>query len=564
MATIPVQERPGPATAAPAGSAAARRWLAVVIPTALGLLLSVYRITGRSLGFDEGATVSIASQHGAALRTAIAHDGGNMSGYYLLTHVLIGAFGDGLLVIRLVSALSIAAVAGLIAVIALRLYDPLVALVAGVLTAVSLPLVYWGQTARGYGPMVALVCAGMLAFIVLADPPDGRGPRRGAWIAYVVAMTVAMYCSFVAVLVVPAQLVVLVRRRAAWRRVGSALAVTGLLCAPLAVLAVRRGSGQLFWVTPPNRMVDTQVLQSLTSAGLSPNFHNTLTTDPLMWATAAALLALLGDLARRRRRGDAWHRSLILAWCILPALLTFVYSLLFQPVFVPRNLLMSTPAVSLALASALAAPRRARVVAGMLVVVLGLRAWQVGAAYGVSPEPWSAVTARVLDQSRPGDCVAFYPNDVRMAFQYYLRNRPAAGRRAPRSILPTLPWGKVRPFVEDYRTLTLTQIARRAAGCRRMWFISSHEGQPDGPAQSLAHRATYFRLDAELQTLFGLALVQSYGYASTIHVQLLPGRPRRYGGSYGRSIRAKKVIRLNPTSSTPLVQAITRNHLPLP
>jgi hypothetical protein len=70
----------------------------------------------------------------------------------------------------------------------------------------------------------------------------------------------------------------------------------------------------------------------------------------------------------------------------------------------------------------------------------------------------------------------------------------------------------------------LSEIARRAAGCRRLWFVSSHEGQLDGPAQSRANRARWFRLDAELEALFGPGLVQSYGYASTIHVQLLPGR----------------------------------------
>ena len=48
-------------------------------------------------GFDEAATVTIAAQHGAALGTAIAHDGGNMLGYYALLHVLIGAFGNGAL-----------------------------------------------------------------------------------------------------------------------------------------------------------------------------------------------------------------------------------------------------------------------------------------------------------------------------------------------------------------------------------------------------------------------------------------------------------------------------------
>jgi hypothetical protein len=508
-----------------------RAWSAIAVPAALAAVLTFYRVTGRGLGFDEGATVAIASQHGAALWAGIAHDGGNMSGYYLLIHALIGAFGNGLLVLRFVSAIASVATVALIASIAHRLFSPLVALAGGVLAALSLPLVYWGQTARAYAPMVAFVCAGYLAFIALSDPPDRRGRSRWPWLGYVLAMTLAMYSSFVAVLVIPAQLLVLIHRRRAWRRAGSALGVIAVLCAPLVVLAVRRGSGQLFWVSRPSQMVESQVLQSLTSAGLAPSVHHTATTYLLMWGTVAAVVALVVDTGRRWWRGeDVWGRALLLAWGVVPAAITFVYSLVSQPIFVPRDVLVSTPAISLALASTLSggaghARRRAAALVGVAVLV-ALRAVPVGAGYSASPEPWATVVARVLVQARPGDCIAFYPLDGRMTFQYYVGNDHAGGR-APRSILPAVPWGVVRSYVEEYAILSPPQIAARAADCRRLWLISSHEGQPDGPAQSRSHRAGYFRLDAELQGMFGLAPVQSYGYASTIHVQLLTIRHRR-------------------------------------
>ncbi|HET8978871.1 MAG TPA: glycosyltransferase family 39 protein [Solirubrobacteraceae bacterium] len=526
MATPVLRRRPVLAPAPARGVSPWRERAAIAIPALLATVLSFLHIGGRSLGFDEGATVSIASQHGAALWAGIAHDGGNMSGFYLLLHGLIGVFGNGLLVLRVVPAVAVVATVALIAAIGRRLFDALVGLVAGVLAAVSLPLIYWGQTARGYAPMVAFVCAAYLAFIAMADAPADGAPRWRPWLGYVLAMTAAMYCSFVAVLVVPGQLLVLAHRRGAWRRVAGALAVIALGCIPLAVLAVRRGSGQLFWVTPPTKMVDTQVLQSLTSAGLSPVFHPTGTTYVLMWSTVAAVVALVVDLAWRHRRApDAWGRALVLSWCVLPAAMTFLYSLVSQPIFVPRNVLMSTPAVALALATALRERGRMRALAAVaLVALLAVRSLQLAPSYGVSPEPWAAVTHEVLAQSRPGDCVTFYPEDARMAFQYYVGTGAAADRRAPRSILPVIRWGVVKPFVENYATLTLPQIARRAATCRRMWFISSHEGQPNGPLVSRMHRARYFRLDVALERLFGLAPVQKHGYASIIHVQLLPGR----------------------------------------
>jgi mannosyltransferase len=523
----------------PALDARGRDVLAIVLPTLLAAILCVYEITSRSLGFDEGATVAIASQHGSALWSAIAHDGGNMSGYYLLLHVLIEAFGSSLLVLRIASVVAASATVAVVVLIGLRLFDRRAGVVAGVLTATSLPLVYWAQTARGYAPMVAFVCGAFLAFVAFvhgedrapagrargADDPGAR-TRWGPWVAYVVLMVLAMYCTFVAVLVVPAQLLAVARRPRAARRLASALVAIALCCIPLVLLAVRRGSGQLFWVPRPSHKVETQVLESLTSSGLQSTFHRTSTTYVLMALTLLALLGIAVVFVRAALRGQAsWATGMLLAWFLVPVVLTFIYSLLAQPLFLPRNVLMCVPALALLLALVLADARLPVLVAvGALVTVVALRALQLGAAYGVSPEPWRQATAQVLARAHPGDCIAFYPEDGRMAFDYYVASTPAAVSRAPRSILPVLGWGAVKPLVEDYVSLSGAELAIRSAGCRRLWFVSSHEGELDGSDRSRANRALYHRLGAELERAFGSGPVQKYGYASAVHVQLLPGR----------------------------------------
>ncbi len=520
---------------------------AIAVPALLAALLSVIEITSRSLGFDEGATVAIVSQHGSALGSAIARDGGNMSGYYLLMHVLVDWWGTGLAVLRLPSAAFTMLTVALVAALGLRLFDRRVAVTGGLLCAVSLPLVYWAQTARGYAPMLAFVCAGFLCFLTLAEESATGARRRWAWAGYVVAMALATYSSFVAVLVVPVQLLALIGRPPALRRLASALLALAVCCLPLAILAVRRGSGQLFWVPRPSRKVDSQVLQSLTSTGLQPSFHPRFTTAAGLVAIVLVLLGLAVAVLRARRardpadlggaadpagpagpRLDGWPVALTLLWIAVPVALTFVYSLVAQPVFLPRNLLTCLPAVALGLAVALAHPRLpAALAAAGLVVALAVRAVPLVAAYGVSPEPWRAVTADVVGRAQPGDCIAFYPEDARNAFAYYVGS---AARGAPRSILPALRWGKVKPFVERYATLTPSQLSAAGAGCRRLWFVSSHEGQKDGPAQSLANRAGYLRLDARLERAFGHGAIKQYGYASPIHVQLLPGAGARRPG----------------------------------
>lgn len=511
-----------------------RDWLAIAVPSAIAAVLCLIEITGRSLGFDEAATVTIAAQHGSALGTAIAHDGGNMSGYYLLEHVLIGAFGNGAFAVRFPSVIASVATVALVGAIGLRLFGYRAAFAAGLLSAVSLPMVFWAQSARGYALMVAFVTGAFLVLISLAEPPPAlvsgaRPPLRRGWIAFVVLMALATYSSFVAALVIPAQLLVLLprRRRSLLRPFLISFAAYAVLCLPLLILAVRRGSGQLFWVPRPTHKIEVQVLESLTSAGLQPSFHRTATTVPLIILTLVLLIAAAGWSARRWwRRESAWGLGVIITWLVVPVAITFFYSLVAQPLFQPRNLLMSVPAVALLLGAGLGDSRLPRLVApALLVVLVALRALQLVPSYGVSPEPWQQATAYVQARARPGDCIAFYPLDGRMAFQYYIGTGTSADARAPRSILPIAEWGSRRPYVERYATLTPAQIRRRAAGCRRVWFVSSHEGQLDGPSQSLANHARYLALRARLERQFGRAPVLQLGYAAAVHIQLL-GRRR--------------------------------------
>ncbi len=512
-----------------------RDWLAIAIPTALAAVLCLIDVTGRSLGFDEAATVTIAAQHGSALGTAIAHDGGNMSGYYLLEHVLIVAFGSGTFVVRLPSVIAAVATVALVGMLGLRLFGYRAAFAAALLAAVSLPLVFWAQSARGYALMIAFVTGAFLVLISLATPPapltGARSPGRRGWIVFVVLMALATYSSFVAALVIPAQLLVLLprRRRPLLRPFLISFVGYAVLCLPLLILAVRRGSGQLFWVPRPTHKIEVQVLESLTSGGLQPSFHRTATTVPLIILTLVLLIVVLAWSVGRWWRGEsAWGLGVAIAWLVVPVAITFFYSLVAQPLFQPRNLLMSVPPVALLLGAWLGDSRLPRLVAPTLLVALvALRALQLVPSYGVSPEPWRQAAAYVQARARPGDCIAFYPLDGRMAFQYYIGTSRLADGAAPRSILPVAAWGSVRPYVERYATLTPAQIRHRAAGCRRVWFVSSHEGQLDGPSQSLANHARYLALRGRLERQFGRAPVRQLGYAAPVHVQLLAGRPAR-------------------------------------
>ena len=474
---------------ATAPEARGRPWDVAVVagPAVLAVALCLYELTTRSLWLDEAATVAIASQHGSALWHAMTHDGGNMLGYYALLHVLIGWFGDGAAVIRMPSVIAAGGCAAAVSLLALRVFDRRVALAAGILTAVSLPLVFWGQDARGYAAMAALVAGSFAAFAELVDGPRRRGP----WIAYVVLTTLSVYAEL--------------RRDLRARRTASR---AGLAPAGVAARAQRdRGVRDLLDPAGgaggesrigPVVLDPTPGPEGRQAGGPRADLGGLRAELPADGGGGGAGdrhrgAAARGGRAHRPRRGVPWGSLLALSWLVVPVALMWLWSLIGQPIFTARNVLVSLPAAALLLGWVIA---RGRLLWPALAVLVVLRVVALAPSYGTSPENWRAATAYVTTAAQPGDCFAFYPLDARMPFAYYTHE-------------------PVQPYVERYVT------PRVPSSCSRVWLIASHQGLPSGTAASRAHYARYVALRSALARKYPHHTTKAFGYASIIWVELL-------------------------------------------
>jgi hypothetical protein len=88
-------------------------------------------------------------------------------------------------------------------------------------------------------------------------------------------------------------------------------------------------------------------------------------------------------------------------------------------------------------------------------------------------------------------------------------------------VLPTAPWTQVRTYVERYAGPVLSQLPALAAACPRLWLVSSHEGQIDGPATARANDARFLALGSGLEAAYRHHASVSFGYASPVRVELL-------------------------------------------
>jgi hypothetical protein len=87
-------------------------------------------------------------------------------------------------------------------------------------------------------------------------------------------------------------------------------------------------------------------------------------------------------------------------------------------------------------------------------------------------------------------------------------------------VLPSTPFSSSRPYIEDYATLSPSQLRVLPQSCSRVWLVSSHEGQPNGTAGSRANYSRYLALRGSLSGEYSRNEVRSFGYAAPVKVEL--------------------------------------------
>jgi hypothetical protein len=120
-------------------------------------------------------------------------------------------------------------------------------------------------------------------------------------------------------------------------------------------------------------------------------------------------------------------------------------------------------------------------------------------------------------------CIAFYPQDGREVLDYYLQRSAgtAVGRRAAhalRPVLPSLPLRAVRPYVEQYDTLTGGPLAAVSDECPVLFLLASHIGESSGTSLSRAHLARYDRLLQALSRRYASQSSRRFGWSAPVYV----------------------------------------------
>ncbi|MGF1424882.1 glycosyltransferase family 39 protein [Kitasatospora sp. LaBMicrA B282] len=376
----------------------------VLPPVLLALAMGVWGIRRENtLWGDEAVTYEVARRDLPHLWRTLAHVDVVHGLYYTLMHQVFALTGGGLVALRLPSVVATALTAGGIVLLGRQLAGPRAGLLAGLVFPL-IPLVQrYAQEGRSYAMVSALVTWASCLLVRCAGQPA----RRWWWAGYALVLWSACLLHELAVLVVPAHGLALLRsghpRRTLKAWAGAAAgAVVGAL--PLMAFSSRQVA-QVSWIAWP---------------------------DPLD-ALELVTMAVLGLWCARTpypRRGPVRLTALALPVLLLPGLLLLTLSTV-TPLFVDRYVLYSSIGFALLLGARLdhAWQRRPVHWAAWVAPAVALIALVPVSLQLRSPQSRhddvAAVGRAVRQAARPGDGLLFLPEQRRV----WIADRPqdAAG-----------------------------------------------------------------------------------------------------------------------------------------
>jgi len=349
-----------------------------------------------SLWFDEAATIS-ASTRSVPDLWRLVHNIDAVHGlYYLVMHGWLTVFPATEFWSRLSSCLAVGIAAAGVVVVAKQFSTRTVAVCAGVVFAI-LPRVTWaGIEARSYA-LTAAAAVWLTVLVVTA----ARRNAAALWPLYGLALVVSTLLNVFVVLMVLVHAVVVPvvaskRATVVWWAATSTVAV--LVLAPFLAFC-RNQIAQVRWISP----LDAGTVLDIAK---EQYFDHSVSFAVL---TVVVLVAVLVA----RRQWDPSNRQLAavaVAWIVLPTAVLLVYSVVQQPIYYPRYLCYTSPAMALLIAVCTVALFRTRERVTAMLAAFALAATpnyllnQRG-PYAKEGMDFSQVADVITAHAAPGDCL---------------------------------------------------------------------------------------------------------------------------------------------------------------
>ena len=490
-----------------------RRHRNALDPLIVGVLGAAVSLGGAgrpSFWYDEAATISASYSRSLAQLWRMLGNVDAVHGlYYLLMHGWFQIFPPTEFWSRAPSGLAVGGAAAGVVVLGKQFSSRTVAVTSGVLCAI-LPRTTWaGIEARPYA--MSMMAAVWLTVLLVAA---ARRESRWVWLSYGIALALSILLDMYLMLVLIAHVVFMCTFRRS-RTVLVQFAITSVLtvCAlsPF-VLEVVGQVQQIKWIAPIGRRTIEDVM-------VQQYFERSPPFAILSALVMAAAIVLWRCTSAELATADRELLTLAVAWLVIPTALIVVWSALVHPVYTPRYLSFTAPAMALALGVGIGALAVKPWVATALVSLFAIAAapnyiWAQRNPYAKYGMDYSQVADLITAKAAPGDCLLV--NDTVTFMPAPMRPLMAARPDAYRKLIDLTLWQRATERNDVFDTNLIPEVvAKPLSHCGVVWIITqadksmpAHEQGPTLPPGPLYGATPAFAVPHDL----GFRLVERWQF----------------------------------------------------
>jgi mannosyltransferase len=438
-----------------------------LVVAVLGIVVSLAGAGRPSFWYDEAATISASYSRSLGQLWQMLGNVDAVEGlYYVLMHGWFAIFPPTEFWSRVPSGLAVGgAVAGVV-VLGKQLSSRTVALASGLVCAI-LPRTTWaGIEARPYA--LSMMAAVWLTVLLVYA---ARRDSAAVWLSYALALAMSILVD-VYLLLLPFAYVAFIFGCRRGRTVPRRFAVTSVLTigalAPFLILVAGQAH-QISWVARiGHRTIEDVTIQQYFER--SPPFT---VVSALIVVTAIALWLFT---SAHLVEGDRQLLTLAIGWLVIPTAAIVIWSAWVHPIYTPRYLCFTAPAMAVALGVCIGALAVKPWVGAAVVSVLAVAATpnylfaqrNPYAKYGMD---YSQVADLITAKAAPGDCLLV--NDTVTFMPAPMRPLMAARPDAYRKLIDLTLWQRATDRKDVFDTNLIPEVvAKPLSRCRVVWIIT--------------------------------------------------------------------------------------------
>ena len=386
--------------------------------------------------------------------------------YYLIMHGWFQIFPPTEFWSRAPSGLAVGGAAAGVVVLGKQFSSRTLAVTSGALCAI-LPRTTWaGIEARPYA--LSMMAAVWLTVLLVHA---ARRDNAWVWPSYGIVLAMSILLDVYLLLLLLAHLTFICifhRNRTVLLRFAITSVLAGCAVTPFVVAAMGQAH-QISWIT----LIGRRTIEDVT---VQQYFERSPPFALLSALVVAAAIVLW--LCTSAQLGEA-HRQLLtiaVAWLVIPTALIVIWSALIHPIYTPRYLCFTAPALALVLGVCVAALAVKPWIAAALVSLFALAAApnyllvqrSPYAKYGMD---YSQVADLITAKAAPGDCLLV--NDTVTFMPAPMRPLMAARPDAYRKLIDLSLWQRATDLNDVFDTNLIPEAsAGPLSGCRVVWIIT--------------------------------------------------------------------------------------------